>query len=209
MSFIGNLNKIFAKDKEHYVLFTEIINKLQPIAFLISASLVLAVFFDAKSISRIYALFASLSFFLAYMGFAFYIKFNYRLSFYWGLGLTLISAGLIYESFGDALAIILSVENPKITILATYIVQSIFFLIARYLLDKSNENNRRYKISNYLYSIAGLIILIYVPVGIFLNLPYFPILFADLLLIVIIFISFNNSKETKNRWREDEDFSYQ
>ncbi|MCX9010774.1 MAG: hypothetical protein OIN66_06590 [Candidatus Methanoperedens sp.] len=143
------------------------------------------------------------------MGFAFYIKFNYRPSFYWGLGLTLISAGLIYESFGDALTIILSVENPKITILATYIIQSIFLLIARFLLDKSNKNNRRYKISNCLYSIAGLIILIYVPVGIFFNLPYFPILFADLLLIGIIFISFNNSKETKNRWREDEDFSYQ
>lgn len=209
MSFIGNLNKIFDKDKEHYVLFTEIIGKLQPIAFLISASLVLAVFFDNNSISRKYALFASLSFFLAYLGFASYIIFNYRPSFYWGLGLTLISTGLIYKSFGDALAIILSIEDPKIAILATYIVYSIFFLIARYSLDSSNKNNCRYKISNYLYSIAGLIILIYVPIGIFLNLPYFPILFASLLLTAIIFISFTNSKETKNRRREDEDFSYQ
>ncbi len=48
MSFTGNLIKIikkFDRHGEHYILFTEIIGKLQPIAFLISASLVLSVFF--------------------------------------------------------------------------------------------------------------------------------------------------------------------
>lgn len=48
MSF-GDLIKIIKKfddrHKENYVQFTDIIGKLQPIAFLVSASLVLAVFF--------------------------------------------------------------------------------------------------------------------------------------------------------------------
>jgi hypothetical protein len=67
-SFTGNLIKIikiFDRHEKHYSLFTEIIGKLQPIAFLISVSLVLAAFFDknSDSISRTYAIFASLSFF--------------------------------------------------------------------------------------------------------------------------------------------------
>ena len=73
MSFsdlIKIIKKIDDRHEEYYVLFTEIIGKLQPIAFLISASLVLAVFFfniDKNSISGIYALFASVLFFFAYL----------------------------------------------------------------------------------------------------------------------------------------------
>lgn len=188
---IGNLIKIFDKHEEHYKLFTEIIGKLQPIAFLISVSLVLAVFFDnfdKDSISRKYALFASLSFFLAYLGFAFYKITNYRLSFYWGLSLTLISVILIYYSFGDVLAIILSIKNQRIITLAFYIIFSIFILITKFLLDKSNKNNLRYKISNTAFYIVVLLIIGY-PIGIYLNLTIIPIFFIFLLLLLTTFIS--------------------
>lgn len=211
MSFADLIKKIKKSDdrhKEHYVIFTEIIGKLQPIAFLISASLVLAVFFKEDSISQKYALFASLSFFLSYLGFASYRIFNYRPSFYWGLGLTLISAGLLYYSFADVLINILSIKDTQISIFSTYIVYSMVFLIVGYFLDSSNKNNCIYKISNYFYYIAGFFTLIYVPIGILLNLPFYPLSLVFLLLLIIMFISLSNSKETKKR-REDEDFSYQ
>lgn len=78
MSFLDNLIEILDGHEQHYATFTEIIGKLQPIAFLISASLIIAVFFDKDSFSRKYALFASVLFFLAYLGFAFYKITNYR-----------------------------------------------------------------------------------------------------------------------------------
>ncbi|KCZ73540.1 hypothetical protein ANME2D_00610 [Candidatus Methanoperedens nitroreducens] len=184
--------KEFDRHEEHYVLFTEIIGKLQPIAFLISVSLVLAAFFDKNSISRTYALFASLSLFFAYLGFAFYKITKYRLSFYWGLSLTLISVTLIYYAFGNVFGIILSVENKRITTLAFYIVCSMFALYTKYTLDSSNKNNLRYKISNIAFYIAVLFILIYVPVGIYLNLTIIPMFFAVLLLSLILFISATN-----------------
>jgi len=202
MSFTGNLIKIikkFDRHEEHYALFTEIIGKLQPIAFLISVSLVLAVFFDKNSISRTYALFASLLFFLAYLGFAFYKITKYKLSFYWGLFLTLISVTLIYYAFGDVFTIIFNGENKRIMALGVYIVYSMLILITKFILDLTNKNNCLYKICNPALYIIGLFVLIYVPIGIYLNLTFIPMFFVMMLLILIFFISlFNLDKHNYN-----------
>ncbi len=188
------IKKFGYSHKKHYDLFTEIIGKLQPIAFLISVSLLLSVFFDSNkdSISGKYALFASLLFFLAYLGFVFYRISNYRLSFYWGLSLILIGVSLFYHSFGGVFAIIFSVEDKFITTLAVYVVSSMFILLTKYFLKSSNKNNLIYKISNPAFYIAGLLILIYLPFAVYLNLTPIPIFFAELLLILILFISLFN-----------------
>ena len=189
MSSIGNFIKQFDKHEEYYNRFTEIISKLQPMAFLISASLVLAVFFENNSISQKYALFASLLFFFAYLGFVFYKIANYGLFFYWGLSLTLLGVIFIYNSFGDVLAIILSINNNIITTLIFYIICSMMILFTQFSLDCSRQNNLRYKISNIAFYIIFLFILIYVPLLVYLNLTFFPILIAILLLILISYIS--------------------
>ncbi len=186
MSFTDLIKKINDGHEKNYSLFTNIIVELHPIAFLISASLALAIFFDKNSISGKYALFASLTFFLAYFGFAFYKIFNYRLSFYWGLSLTLIGVFLIYYSFGDVLAIILSSESKPITILATYIEYSMIILVTKFRLDKSNKNNLLYKICNHAFYIALLFVIIYVPIGIYLNLSYIPMFVVFLILVLIL-----------------------
>lgn len=200
MSF-DNLIKIIKiyddRHEKHFSLFIEIIGKLQPLAFLISASLILAVFFDKESISRKYAVLASLSFFLAYLGFVFYKITKYKLSFYWGLFLTLISVNLIYDSFGGAFDIIFSGENKRITTLATYIVFSMILLFTNFCLDLSNKNNRIYKICKTLYYSAVLFAILYIPIRIYLNLTFIPMFFVLGLSILIIFISIFNLDERK------------
>lgn len=161
---------------------------------MISASLVLAVFFDKNSISQKYAIFASLLFFLAYLGFAFYKITNYRLSFYWGLALALFGVTFIYYSFGDVIDIILSIENKRISTLVTYIVFSMIILIIKFSIDSSYQNNLRYKISNFVFKIVVLFMLIYIPSGIYLNLPFNIMLFAVLLLILIMIFVLVNKK---------------
>jgi hypothetical protein len=192
MSFIDKLTKISDRHEEHYALFTEIIGKLQPIAFLISVSLVLAVFFSENSISRKYAVFASLSFFFAYLSFIFYKVNNYRISFYWGILLTFIGVSLIYQSFRGVLPIITSIDSG-ITTLAIYIIAITSFLFVRFFLDKSNKNNLQYKISNIAFYAVVVLIITYIPMVQYLNLTVIPLFFALLLLFLITLIAVTNN----------------
>jgi hypothetical protein len=192
MSFAGNLMKIikeFDKHDEYFHIFTDIIGKLQPLAFLISASLVLAVYYfniNPNSISGIYALFASVSFFFAYLGFVWYKITNYRLAFYWGLFLIVISVILIYNSFRDAFTRIISIDNIRINILAFYILFSLIILITKFILNLSNKDSRRYRISNIVLYIITSIILIYIPLALILHLTYIPLLLVSGLTRLII-----------------------
>lgn len=186
------IKKFDDRHKKNYDLFTDIIGKLQPIAFLISVSLVLAVFFfnnNKDSISGKYALFASLTFFLAYLGFAFYKIFNYRLSLYWALSIILIGVYLIYYSFGDVLSIILSIGDKKITLLVTYIVYSMIILVTKYISNLTDENNFRYKISKLAVYIQLLFLLIYAPIGIYLSLSVIPMFVIVLIFLLVLFLT--------------------
>ena len=194
-NIIKKIKKFDNKHVENYDLFTEIIRELQPIAFLISASLLLTVFFinfDENSVSVKYALLASVSFFLAYLGFVFYKIFNYRLSFYWGLSLTSISAILIYYSFNGVFPIFFSDTNNALTILVAYIVSSMFILMAHYTLGESNHNNNTYKISKYIFYLIVLFILIYIPIGVHFNQSGIPLLITILILFLISIVSVFN-----------------
>ena len=137
---------------------------------------------------------------------------DYRLLFYWGLSLSFISIGLIYYSFGDAFAMILSIGDKKITLLTMYIIVSMLILMTKYMLDESKENNLRYQISNVIFYVILLFFVIYVPLEIYLNLIIFPLYLAMLLSILIFCISGISSLQiNRNRRQKDEqeDFSYQ
>jgi hypothetical protein len=106
---------------------------------------------------------------------------------------------LIYYSFSGAFSIIFSSENKIITTFAVYIVYMTFAIFTKFLLDKSDKNNLIYKICNPAFYIAVLFILIYVPIGIYLNLTPIPMFFVFLLLFLIFFMSsFNLDKQNFN-----------
>ena len=56
------------RTKEHYETLKELMHDLQPLAFLITVTLILATFIGENNINQKYVLFSSILFFLAYIG---------------------------------------------------------------------------------------------------------------------------------------------
>lgn len=185
----SELIKKYDRHKDYYTSLTEIIKELQPIAFLISASLILAVFFKENSLSQKYALFASILFFLAYLGLAAYKTTKFNVFFYWGLLLIATGISYIYDSFGGIISIILNVNDKNFQLIIFFVIFSIFIVLNGFLLHISDKNTV-YKFNHIMFWIGILGTLIFVPVGVYFNINGFFLSYG-LLLICFILSTFN------------------
>lgn len=192
MAILKRLIKILNEHENYYSRITEIMRELQPLAFLISVSLVLAVFFEEdKSIplSQKYALFASILFFLAYLGFAFYKITKNKILFYWGLALILIATCFIYSSFGNILEIVITIEDKNVSLIVSSVIYSLYIVATKVFLDFSKKNTFTYKVSKYSFYTGFLLIFIFTPLTIYLNFTKIPLLLGLILLTSSLFLS--------------------
>lgn len=194
MSIIMGFKKMIKeldRPEDHYNSLTDIMRDLQPVAFLISASLVLAVFLN-NELNQRYALLASVLFFLAYLGLAFYKITKYKWSFYWGLSLIILSTYFLYSSFGDVIHIIFKNKMDRnLLFVVSCIVISMIILLNKFSLDISHNKNQAYKILSFSFWIEFILIIIFLPASMYTNIIAFYfgyILIGILLMFNIILI---------------------
>jgi hypothetical protein len=152
--------------------------ELQPIAFLLPASLILAAFFNENSLSQKYSLFASLLFFLAYLGFVFYKQREYYLIFYWSSFMLLLGFSMLYQSFGGVIeALLKDIDNTGYLILFVVVILSGVLLISKYHIDTAGMGSLMNKIMNgvlYLlviyFSVVYLVLMWYPVPSVFVKL---------------------------------------
>ncbi len=194
MSIMGFKKLIEKLDRheDHYHSLIEIMRELQPVAFLISASLILAVFLNNEPTHQRYALFASVLFFLSYLGFAFYKIFKYKWYFYWGLSLIVLSTYFLYSSFGDVISIILKNNIDKTFLfIVSCVITSMLIVGNKHSLDICHNKNQAYKIINLSFWVEFVLILIFLPASIYINIYIFNpgfFLIGTLLLMNLILI---------------------
>lgn len=189
MSFKPILEDIIQGSENNYKFVTKTMAELQPIAFLLSASLILATFLDGTLYQK-YVLFASLAFFLAYLGFVFYNKSRYYLLFYWSLSLLFIGFLMLYQSFGWILKETLNMANSGLFLTSIYfVVFSIPFLISRYHIDTYNLGSKGKKVLNGLFYLILLIFVITYSVSTFYIIDPLFILISGSLPVAFVFIS--------------------
>ena len=186
------MNKKEEQLEKHYNLFTCIMKDLQPIAFFISVSLVLAVFLNDDSAHQRYALFSSVSFFLAYLSLAASKISKYNLFFNWGFILILFGIYYVYNAFGGIVLIISNVDdmNFKFIILNIIAVSAVVFV--KFLLDYSNKNMANkiiYKISKYTFFVGTFLFLVGIFTNIYLNLNIIIIIFGFAFLCISVVFS--------------------
>lgn len=156
-------------EDKNFHLWTETLKDLQPLAFFISTTLILAGFLKDDPIPLGYALFSALLLTLAYLEFAFYnIKKN-SLNFYTGVFLIFIAIGSLVNSFGGIAYIISNISNED------FFVKSIIFISFVYIirfnilhLAKLRDNQLIYDIRFYSTTII-LILLLTLILGTFLG----------------------------------------
>jgi hypothetical protein len=159
------INKI-SNHESCYGKTKQILGDLQPLAFLISATLVIANFIDGSSLKS-YALFSCLCFFLAYIGLSTYIVFNFNFLYYWGTTLLVFGFILLYYSFGNIVSEIDTFNVPTqfkflfySVIFSVLVIGNLFFL-------KISKKNRRYRISKILMILGVFYILVYISLVVF------------------------------------------
>lgn len=187
-----HMNKKEEQLEKHYNLFTCIMKDLQPIAFFISASLVLAVFLNDDPAHQRYALFSSLSFFLAYLSLAASKISKYNLFFNWGFILILFGMYYVYKAFGGIVLIISNVDdmNFNFTILNIIAVSAVVFV--KFLLDYSKKNTPNkitYKISKYTFWAGTFLLFVGIITNIYLNFNSIIIIFGFTFLFISTSIS--------------------
>ncbi len=185
-----------------------IIKDLQPIAFFISALLVLAVFLKDDPLHQKYALFASISFFLAYLGLASYKMTKYNIFFYWGLSLILIGRYYIYDSFGGIVSVISDVGDKNFQFIIQSVIVSFSIIAPRYLIDFSNKNTLS-KFSNVIFWIGVIFISIFVYSNVYLNISIIGLYFGiSFLLLCVIISSFNIGFNIAKNWLKNKEYIY-
>ncbi|MDO8726630.1 MAG: hypothetical protein Q7J35_11235 [Candidatus Methanoperedens sp.] len=198
-----NFIKKLDRPEDHYKSLTEIMRDLQPIAFLISASLILSVFLGNKPISQGYAVFASVLFFMAYVGIVVFNIFKYKWFFYWGLSLIVLGITFLYYSFGDVISIILKSNIDKnFSFAVSLVVISMVIILNKFSLDYSNNKNIFYKILRISFWVELVLILIFLTVSIYLNIYIFTIglfLIGILLMMNIILIPLSQMLNSNNK----------
>lgn len=196
------VNCRFDESAHHYTLFTTTMKDLQPVAFFISALLVLAVFLKDDPLHQKYALFASVLFFLAYLGLAVYNISKKKILLYWGFFLIVFGVDYIYKSFGGIVSIISDVDDKYFQFIIKSIIVSIVIVFTKLLLDASNENTLS-KISKIFFWIASPFTLIFIYANIYFDVTINWFYFAFLLLIVCtVLSSFNINFNHLKSWLE-------
>ena len=189
------MNKKEEQLEKHYNLFTCIMKDLQPIAFFISVSLVLAVFLDYDLAHQRYALFSSVSFFLAYLSLAASKISKYNLFFIWGLILILFGIYYVYKAFGGIVLIISNVDDMNFNFIILNIIAVSTVVFVKFLLDYSKKNTFNeiiYKISKYTFWLGTFLYFVGIIISIYLNFNTIIIIFGFVFLgISIAFSCFN------------------
>lgn len=194
------LNKLTASHGDQYTKFQKSLVELQPIAFLITASLVIATFLNTKSLEQQYALTASIMFFLAYLGLLGYKFLKDFVYFYWAILLIAGGFALLYYSFSDVILLILHAGSPHVNVLMSAIIFSgVYVLALSHFLKYRTTSNILYKINKFLLSSALILkIVFYLP-----NIYYysnrwfylFGISLPPLFALISFAISISNLKE--------------
>ena len=182
------MNKKEEQFEKHYNLFTCIMKDLQPIAFFISASLVLAVFLNDDLPHQRYALFSSLSFFLAYLSLAASKISKYNLFFYWGFILILFGVYYVYNAFGGIVLIISNVDDMNFNFVILFIITFSAIVFVKFLLDHSKKNTLN-KISKYTFWIGTFLVSVGIITNIYLNFNIIIIYFGYIFLFISTAIS--------------------
>ena len=175
-------------EEKRFNLWIETLKDLQPLAFFISTSLILAGFLKDDPIPLSYALFSALLLMLAYLEFASYkIKKN-SLNFYTGVLLIFIAIGSLVNSFGGIASIISNISNEE------FFVKSIIFIGFVYIirfnivhLAKLRDNQSIYDIRFYSTTIM-LILIITLIIGAFLGFFSENELIGTVALILVIIL---------------------
>lgn len=156
--YIEDISKI--NEDEKFDLWTGTLRDLQPLAFFISTSLILAGFLKSEDTkSSGYALFSALLFMGAYFEFAQYRNKKNSLNFYTGVILIFIAIGSLINSFGGLSTIISNIGNEN------YFIRSILLIAFIYLIRINISQLAKlpktiiYDIRFYLTSIILVVIL--------------------------------------------------
>ena len=182
------MNKKEDQLEKDYNLFTCIMKDLQPIAFFISVSLILAVFLEDDPAHQRYALFSSVSFFLAYLSLAGSKIFKYNLFFNWGV--ILISFGIyyVYNAFGGIVLRISNLDDMNFNFTILIIITVSVVVFTKFLLDYSNKNMLN-KISKYTFWVGTFLFLVGLITNIYLNLNVIIFHFGVIFLSISVILS--------------------
>lgn len=202
-----NLAKdILGQANDHYNLLSSMLKDLQPIAFFISALLVLAGFLRDDPLHQKYALFASVSFFLAYLGLAVYNITRHKIFLYWGSVLILIGIQYIYNSFGGIVSIISNVDDKNFQFTILSVIVSTIIVIIRSASDFSNKfsnKNNLYKLNNIVFWVGVILTYLFVYANVYLNINIMWMYFGLLISFASFFIStLNIDPTTAINWLE-------
>lgn len=185
---IQKLGTFFLKHDNHSGKLKKSLSESQPIAFFITASLVIATFLGTESNGQQYTLIASLAFFFAYLGLHAYNFTKDYPFFYWSASLVVVGIFLLYFSFIDVYSIIISSEDPYKKTLAFSIFCSILYVVTWSNLNKyENKNSKRYIFSKNSLWASFLFLLFTLPLAYIGDLNIF-ILFLRAIGTVLSFV---------------------
>lgn len=181
------------------------LSELQPIAFLITASLAVAAFLGGDFTKQQYAIAASFAFLLAYMGLHAYKLLNEYVYFYWALVLLTLGIISLYLSFGDVISKIQNMDR-RVELFLYLLLQSVFFVINLSLLLKADPSSERYNVSKSCFYIAIPLSVLALPFDIYFYSNAFTFIASRLLPFVLFFLSAillisNQQNQTKNHKR--------
>lgn len=152
------------KEDKHNVL--TIMAKLQPVAFMLSMSLVLAAFIanrqdSSKFVDLTNALMASVFFLFAYFGFFLSQKLDY--TWFHSLGeISLLGGGLyIYKAFPGIITIIDEATNSTNTLFIYSLLFSFVLILVAYLLKNTEKERVIYKFCKTFWSISIILVISY------------------------------------------------
>nr|WP_321496371.1 hypothetical protein [uncultured Methanolobus sp.] len=139
-----------------YESFIKCLGELQPLAFLITASLLIATFLGDGSRGQELTILACLFFFVAYLGFHAYYYTKSFVVFYWAVTLVLSGFVFLFYAVEDLFGKLFS-KTPSITSLyAWFLIMSILFVLTfSYFLDTKQLNKMRYYSSLYFMLLAS------------------------------------------------------
>lgn len=198
---LSTINKIlYILDKNHgeyFQILKKNLSDLQPIAFLITMSLLISTFIGQNSVGQQYSVAASLTFFIVYLGLTAYNFCKKSVFLYWSSFIMLIGFYLLFLSYEGVLEKIFYNINGTMMSIIVIMLFSAVYAISLSLFINSNAQYKYYKFNKFLNLISLLIIMIFFIENLVDsdNLDYFAVYVAFICLGFSIFLSFFSNEK--------------
>ncbi|WP_143072325.1 hypothetical protein [Methanolobus profundi] len=188
---IQKLKDVLLNHNDHYEQFQKSLRESQPIAFFITASLVIATFLGKESTGQQYTLIASIAFFFAYLGLhAYNITKDYPF-FYWSVSLVVVGIILLYASFTNVYSIIISSDDYfKKTLAASIFTSALYVMTWSNLKNCEDKKSKKYKASEHFLWTSVLLILIAFPLSYICKMNDYFLLFHTFLILISLLLGF-------------------